>query len=142
VPCLVIYPQVDRWQNLASVGRAIEADAGGRPLVLMAPDETTRAFIDMYARTEVGLIEPPVDDGSLTRLRELLARTPNALVAVQLPGKRLAGAARELAEALGLAAARTPLPEAPPWANAQGLEVAHRYELPDGRRYVLLETAR
>jgi 4-amino-4-deoxy-L-arabinose transferase-like glycosyltransferase len=142
VPCAEIYRQVDRWQDLASVGRAIEADAASRPLVLMAPDETTRAFIDLYARSEVGLIKPPVDDGSLGQLRELLLRTPDALVAVQLPGKRLTGAASDLAGALDLAAARAALPEAPPWADSLGLKVAHHYELPNGRRYALLETAR
>ena len=39
------------WQSIA---RAVEHDAVGKPLVLFAPDETTRAMIDMYSRTDVG----------------------------------------------------------------------------------------
>jgi hypothetical protein len=132
---------VDRWQDLASVGRAIEADAAGRPLILMAPDETTRAFIDMYARPEVGLVKPPLDPDSIGRLREMLAKDRDALVAVQLPGRQ--GAMRRLADALGLAAARsTSSPDVPPWAPALELRVAHQYALPNGRRYALLETTR
>ena len=41
---------VDGWQNLPAIGRAVGADTAAGPLILMAPDETTRAFIDMYAR--------------------------------------------------------------------------------------------
>ncbi len=60
-PASQLYRQVDGWQNLASIGRAIAADAAGRPLILLAPDETTRALIDMYARTSVGLVAGPLD---------------------------------------------------------------------------------
>jgi 4-amino-4-deoxy-L-arabinose transferase-like glycosyltransferase len=138
-PCSQIFRQVDRWQDLASVGRSIETDAMSRPLILMAPDETTRAFIDMYARTQVGLIKPPIDDGSLGRLREMLAEDPGALVTVQLPGRQLSRAALRLADALGLAAGRlTTLPDAPPWAPALELRVRQEYALPNGRRYALL----
>src|SRR5580700_7294647 len=50
-PSSQIYRQVNRWQDLASIGRTMAADTAGRPVILMTPDETTRAFIDMYART-------------------------------------------------------------------------------------------
>jgi 4-amino-4-deoxy-L-arabinose transferase-like glycosyltransferase len=142
-PSCQLFRQVDRWQDLASVGRAIEADAAGRTLILMAPDETTRAFIDMYARAEVGLVKPPLDPDSIGRLREMLAKDREALVAVQLPGRQLTGAMRRLADALGLAAARAASsPAVPPWAPALELRVAHQYALPNGRRYALLETTR
>lgn len=120
-----------------------------RPLILMAPDETTRAFIDMYARREVDLIKPPIDDGSLERLRKMLARDPDALIVAQLPGRRLSGAALRLASMLALGAGRaaglpdvSPLLDVPPWAPALGLRAAHEYALPNGRRYALLETIR
>lgn len=142
-PCSQIFRQVDRWQDLASVGRSIERDALSRPLILMGPDETTRAFVDMYAHTQVGLIKPPIDDGSLGQLRELLAEEPGALVAVQLPGRRLSGAALLLADALGIAAGRlSALPDAPPWAPALELRARQEYALPNGRRYALLEVIR
>ena len=142
-PSSQLFRQVDRWQDLGSVGRAIETDAAGRRLILMAPDETTRAFIDMYARTEVGLVKPPLDADSIGRLREMLANDREALVAVQLPGRQLTGAMRRLADALGLAARwAASSPDVPPWAPALELRIAHQYALPNGRRYALLETAR
>ena len=84
-PASQLFRQVDRWQDLASVGRATLADAAGRPLILMAPDETTRAFIDVFTRTEVGIVKHPLDAESIERLR-LLAQDRSAQVAVQLPG--------------------------------------------------------
>jgi hypothetical protein len=61
---------------------------------------------------------------------------------VQLPGRELTGALRRLADALGLAAARAgSSPDLPAWTPALALRVAHRYALPNGRRYALLETA-
>jgi 4-amino-4-deoxy-L-arabinose transferase-like glycosyltransferase len=149
-PCLQIFHEVDRWQDLASVGRSIEADAAGRPLILMGPDETTRAFVDLYARTQVDLIKPPTDAGSLERLRDLLAKSPDALVAVQLPGRQLGGAALRLADSLGLSAGRATIPSTqpgaptlePPWAPALALQVAYQYVLPNGRRYALLDRNR
>ena len=69
-PASQIYGQVDAWQDLASIARAIERDAAGKPLILFAPDETTRAMIDMYARTQVGLIQGPIDAAAVDRLRD------------------------------------------------------------------------
>ena len=40
--------------------RAVKHDAAGGPLILLAPDETTRAMIDMYARTSVDKIPGPL----------------------------------------------------------------------------------
>ncbi|MGO9945613.1 MAG: ArnT family glycosyltransferase, partial [Steroidobacteraceae bacterium] len=48
-PASQVYRQVDRWQDLAKIGVAVKHDAAGGPLILLAPDETTRAMIDMYA---------------------------------------------------------------------------------------------
>ncbi|HUE10538.1 MAG TPA: glycosyltransferase family 39 protein, partial [Steroidobacteraceae bacterium] len=72
-PASQLYRQVDTWQNLKGIGRSIAADAAGRPLILLAPDETTRAMIDMYARTEVGLIPGPLGPQPLAQLQEKIA---------------------------------------------------------------------
>ena len=69
-PASQLYRQVEGWQDLARIGRAIAADADGRPLILFAPDETTRALIDMYTRPSVALIPGPVDPQSIARLKE------------------------------------------------------------------------
>jgi 4-amino-4-deoxy-L-arabinose transferase-like glycosyltransferase len=141
VPAWPLYREVDGWQDLPSVARAIASDARGRPLILMAPDETTQAIIDMYARSEPVVVPGPLDTVSLTALRERLALEPDALIVTLLPGRELVGAFLRYAERFK-PGARALDDQLPPWIAASGLTVAHRYALPNGRRYALLEAAR
>jgi 4-amino-4-deoxy-L-arabinose transferase-like glycosyltransferase len=115
-PASQVYTRVDAWQDLALIARAMEHDAAGKPLILFAPDETTRAMIDMYARTGAGLIPGPIDAAAIDRLKAAAAAAPHSLIVVQLRG----------ASALS-------------WLPASGLRVAMTYVLPNGRRYALLE---
>jgi hypothetical protein len=140
VPAAVLYGRVDAWQDLASIGRAIGDDSAGRPLVLMTPDETTRAMIDMYARREVELVRAPMDTTSVTQLKQKLAGEPRALVVVQLSGREMTDTYRRIAASFGITTAS--LEQAPQWAPEVGLGVAHRYSLPNGRRYALLAPIR
>jgi len=130
-PASQAYRQVDAWQDLPSVARAIERDSAGKPLILFAPDETTRAVIDMYARTRVELIAGPIDALSVEHLRSALARVPQSLVITQLPGR-----------SGGLAARLAPEPRntesLPAWIVSARLRLANTYALPNGRRYALL----
>jgi 4-amino-4-deoxy-L-arabinose transferase-like glycosyltransferase len=141
VPAWPLYREVDAWQDLSSVALAIESDARGRPLILMAPDETTQAIVDMYARTDAELVRGPLDTAALTKLRERLAREPDALVVTLLPGRELVGAFLRNAERFKASASALDA-ELPAWIGASGLKVAHRYALPNGRRYALLEASR
>lgn len=144
-PASQVYSQVDTWQDLASIARSVGSDSQGRPLILFAPDETTRAMIDMYARTTVNLIPGPIDAAAIDRLRAAAQSAPGSLIVVQLPGRaRLGGAAnspaQRLAAHLGLQHGASPPPgDSPPWADAAQWRVAKRYSLPNGRRYALLE---
>ncbi len=140
-PASQLYRQVDAWQNLPSIGRAIAADVAGRPLLLWAPDETTRAFVDMYARTSVGLVAGPLDRASIERLKDQMAGDPQAVVVVQLPGRSVTTTFRRVAAQLGfgLEQARDTPPDPPAWASAVGLQLDRVYALPNGRRYALLE---
>jgi 4-amino-4-deoxy-L-arabinose transferase-like glycosyltransferase len=128
-PASQLYGRVDVWQNLASISRAVERDAAGKPMILLAPDETTRAIIDMYARTAVDLIPGPIGPAALDRLASRIAAAPRSLVVVQVPGRanvfatRLADMDAEL-----------------PWLTAAHLRVARSYSLRNGRRYALLES--
>jgi 4-amino-4-deoxy-L-arabinose transferase-like glycosyltransferase len=139
-PASQVYTQVDAWQNLGSIARAVEHDAAGRPLILFAPDETTRAMIDMYARTTVDLIPGPIDAASIDRLRAATETASQSVVLVQLPGlaneavqrlKHYFGSRRN-----GMVQSPALLP---PWADAAHLRLANIYSLPNGRRYALLE---
>jgi 4-amino-4-deoxy-L-arabinose transferase-like glycosyltransferase len=141
-PASQVYTQVDAWQNLGSIARAVEHDATGRPLILFAPDETTRAMIDMYARTTVDLIPGPIDAAAIDRLRAATETASQSVVLVQLPG--LANeAAQRLKHYFG--SRRNGMVQSPallpPWADAAHLRLATMYSLPNGRRYALLELA-
>jgi 4-amino-4-deoxy-L-arabinose transferase-like glycosyltransferase len=143
-PASQVYRQVDTWQDLKSIARAMERDAAGRPLILFAPDETTRAMIDMYARTHAILIPGPPDAAAIDRLKGAAGTVPQSLVVAQLPASASI-AAQSSARYLGLRQGRPehlPDGEPPPWAAAAGLRLARSYSLPHGRRYALLEPQR
>jgi 4-amino-4-deoxy-L-arabinose transferase-like glycosyltransferase len=128
-PASQVYRQVDRWQDLATTGRAVERSTAGRPLILLAPDETTRAVIDMYARTSIDRIPGPLDSAGIERVRAAAAAAPDSLLLVQLsnqPPPRLPWRARPRDAAL------------PPWIPEANLNVIETYSLPYGRRYALL----
>jgi 4-amino-4-deoxy-L-arabinose transferase-like glycosyltransferase len=130
-PASQVYRQVDTWQALAKISRAVAADAAGKPLILLAPDETTRAIIDMYARQSVSSIAGPLDAAGIDRIRSAGAAVPDSLFLVQLPAR---SSLRSLWQAPAPA-----LDESPPWMQAAKLRIAQRYSLPHGRRYALLQ---
>ena len=141
-PASQIYVRVDTWQNLALIARTMQHDAAGRPLILLAPDETTRAMTDMYARTDVALIPGPIDSAAVSRLETELRAAPQSLVMVQLPGRPLR-VGRRLAHYFGLqsiAPERSAQTEPRlPWLSETSLRMAKSYSLPNGRSYALLE---
>jgi 4-amino-4-deoxy-L-arabinose transferase-like glycosyltransferase len=128
-PASQAYRQVDTWQDLPSVARAIGQDAAGKPLILFAPDETTRAIIDMYARTQVALVPGPIDAAAIGRLEAAVGAAPHARVVVQMP------VTRQLADP----AAASDVHAVPAWAVEARLRLVKSYSLPNGRRYALLE---
>lgn len=131
-PASQLYRRVDAWQNLAKIGRAVQLDTAGRPLVLLAPDETTRAIIDMYARTSTARLDGPVNAAWIARVRALTKAAPQSFFLTQL-----ANQAPQLPWR-GKPAATAP----PPWLDAAGLQWIDSYSLPNGRRYALLVSAR
>jgi len=143
-PASQIYRCVDAWQDLAAIGHAIERDAAGRPMILFSPDETTRAFIDMYARTSVGFIPGPITPASTESLGKQLTQAPQSFVVIQLPERRGNQILREFAyfsEWKRFVASPSPdTDRAPAWSSALRLRIAHIYALPNGRRYALLES--
>ena len=139
-PASQVYARVDAWQDLGSIARAIGRDAAGKPLILFAPDETTRAIIDMYARTAVDLIPGPIDAASIDRLRADTEAAPQSFIVVLLPGR-----AGSITQRLRFGPRRggtvQPSDGRPelPWLQSAGLRMAKTYALPNGRRYALLE---
>jgi len=142
-PASQIYRGANTWQDLASIGRAVGRDAADRPVILFAPDETTRAFVDLYAGTTVDLIPGPLTPMAAGTLHAHLADAPRSVVLTQLPGRNESRTIRRLADWLGLNARTAPPPNpdsAPDWAVEAGLRIARLYALPNGRRYALLES--
>jgi 4-amino-4-deoxy-L-arabinose transferase-like glycosyltransferase len=136
-----IYSVVDGWQDLAVIARAVRHDVGGRPLILMRPDETTRAIIDMHANLESEIVRADEGAAAQLHLQNLLTRLPEARVLV-LEQSRAGGAATQWLVQHGLKApTNLPRPVGVAWAGAQGLAIVSQYELPQGRRYTLLARA-
>ena len=128
-PASQVYGQVDGWQDLAKISRAIARDTAGRPLILLAPDETTRAMIDMYARTSVDRVAGPLDAAGFEHIRSVAAAAPTSLFLVQLPNQSPRLPWRARAPEVGVT---------PAW-QAAGLRMKESYSLPNGRRYALLQ---
>jgi 4-amino-4-deoxy-L-arabinose transferase-like glycosyltransferase len=128
-PASQVYRQVDVWQDLAKIGRAVERDAAAGPLVLIAPDETTRAVIDMYARQSVEVIAGPLDAAGADRVRGFAAAAPGSRFLMQLPSQAPKFPWRT----------REPQADLPPALQSAGFSVAASYSLPNGRRYALLQ---
>jgi 4-amino-4-deoxy-L-arabinose transferase-like glycosyltransferase len=133
----LIVPVVDRWQDLPALAARIHADTAQRPLALLDPDETTIAMLDhggaRFTVLASGAAAPPATVGAW-----FAAQGPAARVLVLLPG-HAGGPVTAL-----LAHLRAPL--AAPGDGVAGsliaagaASLALRYELPQGRRYALLE---
>jgi 4-amino-4-deoxy-L-arabinose transferase-like glycosyltransferase len=112
----VLFPLLNRAQDLSPVAVAARSAAQGAPLVLWQPDETTIATLDFYAS-----LTPPIVTSD-EQLAARLAAAPDLRVLTEVtPGR---GKERRPAEL----------------ARAFGLVVERRIELPapGGRSYAIL----
>jgi hypothetical protein len=130
-PASQLYARVNGWQDLAKISRAVQLDTTGRPLVLLAPDETTRAIVDMYARTSAARVDGPIDAAWIDRVRSMTKAAPDSFFLALLPSQspQLPWRAKPKATV------------APPWIDAANLQWVESYALPNGRRYALLVSA-
>ena len=130
-PASQLYTRVDSWQDLAKIARAVQTDTAQRPLVLLAPDETTRAIIDMFARTSAARIDGPIDAAWIDRVASVAKASPGSFFLALLPSQSPQLPWRAKPKAL----------TAPPWFEAANLQWIESYALPNGRRYALLVSA-
>jgi len=134
-PLAAIYGQVDRWQDLESIARAVRRDTSAESLILLAPDETTRAIVDMYASTSVLVVTGPVNRALLDRASAAAkdaAKGRASAILAQEPG-RTAPHLAWLSRFVGRS------DRSPVWAGYPGLRKIKEYALPNGRRYALLQ---
>lgn len=141
-PCWLGYAQINRWQDLSVLGAQIRADLRDTPLALLAPDETTRAFVDLYVGTRASAENP--DSGASQpdagTLRRILHDGRGTAVLVQVDGRSYSPGLLRLNRALGRREPRS-VDQELAWAESAGLRPSHVYALPNGRRYALFEPA-
>jgi 4-amino-4-deoxy-L-arabinose transferase-like glycosyltransferase len=122
----LLFPVLDRWQDIGAVVRQIDHDTQTRSLALFEPDETTLALVDLDA---------PLHRGRWHLLTR--ASDPDAVL-VLLPG-HAPGPLSKMLQAWGF---KPPAPAAAPilqqLSDHSGLVVERIYEVPQGRRYALL----
>jgi 4-amino-4-deoxy-L-arabinose transferase len=132
----LIVPVVDRWQDLPALAARIHTDTAQQPLALLDPDETTIAMLDhggaRFTVLASAAAAPPATVGAW-----FAAQGPAARVLVLLPGHAGGPVTALLAHLRPAAAPGDGVAVSLIAAGAASL--ALRYELPQGRRYALLE---
>jgi 4-amino-4-deoxy-L-arabinose transferase-like glycosyltransferase len=134
---LIAFPFIDRSHDLPSIARQVDRDLGTRPLALYQPDETTRAFVDLALparRDFVVIVDTPA------KAKAVLAAQPSSGFLLLLPGHADGPISKWLRDH-GVAKQRPVAPPASRLGSDLGLAIEHAYELPEGRRYILLSKA-
>ena len=136
VGCIVVFPVIDRWQNLSGLARRIHADCAQQSLALLDPDETTIAMLDHGFGRSFTIVRSDGLSPAATASAWLRAHARDGRILVLLPGHasgsltRLIGRYHSLApESDGVAASIE---------SSGAAAIVRRYELPQGRRYALL----
>jgi len=130
---LVVFPVIDRGQDLGALARQIRADTRGQPLALLNPDETTLAVIDHGFRGAFTVLKR--EDPSVVR-GWFRARGSDARLLVLLPGHAAGALTRWLERWHSAPAPGDGL--AGSLVASRTAALVQRYELPQGRRYALL----
>lgn len=133
VPASQLYGQIDRWQDLSQVSRAVQRDAGDAPLILLSPDETTLAVIDLYAPRD-STPHPPLRVAADAQSARRLAGAEGVIL-TQLPKLPLS-LVRPFVKAPTGGQEQTPQ-----WIAQANLRIWKEYAVPNGRRYALLKSA-
>ena len=139
-PAWLAYSQIDRWQDFSRLGAQIRQDTQGHPLLLLEPDETTRAFVDLYVNTRTVIVAQNDAAGGYRNLKYLNGLDRSNRVLVQIEGRQYSpGIARLNAwlKRSARGAARQDLT----WIDATGMKLQRLYALPNGRRYAVLAPA-
>lgn len=137
VTSLVVFPTIDRWQDLPQLARRIHLENEGTSLALLNPDETTVAMLDCGLRTSFTILTAGANSPRKEVADWFAAHGNRARVLVLLPGH----ASGELTPLLhGLH-----LDSGPPGDGIAGelaaegvASIVRRYQLPHGRRYAVL----
>lgn len=133
---VALFPVIDRGQNLSALALRIHADTRSDRLAVLNPDETTVAMLDRGLLTHFTRLHASATTDRQTVARWFAQRGPSARVLVLLPGHAI-GPFTPLLRRLGLWH-RPSDGEAGRLQASGAALIRRRYELPQGRRYVLL----
>lgn len=136
VTSIVVFPTIDRWQDLPRLAGEIHLDTEHASLALLNPDETTIAMLDRRPDTPFTVLTTNADSPPQVVRDWFAAQGNRARVLVLLPGH----AAGELTPLLERAHLDRPSGDgiAGKLLAAGVASIARRYQLPHGRRYALL----
>jgi 4-amino-4-deoxy-L-arabinose transferase-like glycosyltransferase len=136
ITSLVLFPTIDRWQDLSLLAQQIHSDTEQASLALLNPDETTIAMLDRGLRTSFTVLTTDANSPQNVVRDWFAAQGKRGRVLVLLPG-HASGELTPLLERVqrhhpagdGIAAELT----------VDGVAaIVRRYRLPHGRRYALL----
>lgn len=133
---IAVFPAIDRGQDLSVLARRIHAETLHERLAVLNPDETTVAMLDRGLLTRFTRLRAGAGTDRQAVTDWFAEQGPRARVLVLLPG-HAPGPFTPLLERLGLW--RWPGEGEAGRLQSAGIAViAHRYDLPQGRRYALL----
>jgi 4-amino-4-deoxy-L-arabinose transferase-like glycosyltransferase len=136
VGCIVVLPVMDRWQDLPTLARHIQADCAQQSLALLDPDETTIAMLDHGFGASFTIVRSDGASPQGTVSTWLQTHARDGRILVLLPGHASGNLTRFLGRYHSFA------PESDGVAgsleSAGVAAVVRRYQLPQGRRYALL----
>jgi 4-amino-4-deoxy-L-arabinose transferase-like glycosyltransferase len=137
---LLMFPRIDRWQDLPLLASQIYVDTEHESLALLNPDETTIAMLDRRLRTPFTVLTTDSSPVQKVVSNWFAAQGARARVLVLLPGH----APGELTPLLELFHLDRPVGGgiAVQLEGEEVASIARRYQLPHGRRYALLAPIR
>jgi 4-amino-4-deoxy-L-arabinose transferase-like glycosyltransferase len=132
-----LVPQIDRWQDLRQLAKLINRDAKGHTLALLQPDETTIAILDNQLRTPFIALECSHEQQLQLATYWLQLHATSGLILINLPGH----ASGKLTQLLShFHRQQTDDGVLALLEQAHLVHLVARYELPQGRRYALVES--
>jgi 4-amino-4-deoxy-L-arabinose transferase-like glycosyltransferase len=136
ITSLVLFPTINRWQDLPLLAKEVRLDTARASLALLNPDETTIAMLDRHSGTPFTVLTTATKSPRHVIHDWFAAQGDRARVLVLLPGH----AAGELTPLLARAhfTRRAGDGIAGQLQAAGVASITRRYELPHGRRYALL----
>ena len=141
---LSLFDAMNRSQDLAAMAARVIKTAESRPLLLWSPDETTRAWAQLYLPADHWSVVDGADPAAADKVAQRLRIAPATTVVSMIPGggwSRTAWLDYLLGRA-GAAGLTEPDGVSEPALRGAGLAATAQVERPGGRGYILWQQTR